>query len=415
MWKSLSFKIHVQGYRISTSGDAHGGAKFLMVRVATRLDLRGVDRKIDDRKITAIHFSVKHLSVTLLVALVLFATGCRTMYPDSATGTYPRGLRSTEELASLKRAYWAGFSTPAATEARTGLYAVTPYYPGKIPVVLVHGLLSEPRTWDEMLNKIRNDPRIDANFQFWVFMYPTGNSYVQSAADLREDLNETLIQLDPYRNDAALSHMVLVGHSMGGLLSKLQVTYSDQTLWQTISDRPIDDFEVDMDTRTQMERALFFEPQPFIERVVYIGTPHAGSTVSQSTIGWLGNKLVRFPRGLQENYQHIVQNNLSLLRTDSAASIPTSIDRLAPGDSILLATQQLQVNAQVKQHSIIGNGHPLPDETDGDGVVSFASAKLAGVESEYVIQAEHSDLHKDEGSIYEVERILMEHLAAVRR
>lgn len=246
-------------------------------------------------------------------------------------------------------------------------------------------------------------------------MYPTGNSYLQSAADLREDLNETLVQLDPYHNDDALSHAVLVGHSMGGLLSKLQVTYSDQTLWRTISDRPIDDFEVDLDTRAKMERALFFEPQPFIERVVYIGTPHAGSTVSQSTIGRLGNKLVRFPRTLQQNYQDIVQSNLSLLRTDSASGIPTSIDHLAPGDSILLATQQLQVGGQVKQHSIIGNGHRLPDETDGDGVVSFASAKLAGVESEFVIQAEHSDLHKDEAAIREVERILMEHLSAVRQ
>lgn len=90
-----------------------------------------------------------------LVILAMVASGCRTMYPDAAYGTYPCGLRSAEELALLKRAYWAGFNTPAAMESRTGLYAVTPYYPGKVPVVLVHGLLSEPRTWDEMLSKLR--------------------------------------------------------------------------------------------------------------------------------------------------------------------------------------------------------------------------------------------------------------------
>jgi pimeloyl-ACP methyl ester carboxylesterase len=350
-----------------------------------------------------------------LITLLVVASGCRTMYPDVAATPYPSGLRSTHELASLKRIHWTGFSTPGEMESRTGLYAVTPYYRGKIPVVLVHGLLSEPQTWDHMLKKLRHQPNIDANFQFWVFMYPTGNSYLQSAAELRANLNETLLQVDPDQRDGALRRMVLVGHSMGGLLSKLQVTHSDQTLWRTVSDRSIDEFEVDDDTRTKMEHALFFAPQPFVERVVYIGTPHRGSTVSQSTVGWLGNKLVRFPRTLEQNYQQLVQANLSLLRTDSVSHIPTSIDHLAPDDPILLATQQLPVSEHVKQHSIIGSGHRLPDGTDGDGVVSFASAQLAGVESELILPAEHSELHKDVRTIYEVERILMEHLAGVRR
>jgi len=262
-----------------------------------------------------------------------------------------------------------------------------------------------------MLGKLRSQPNIDANFQFWVFMYPTGNSYLQSAADLRGSLNETLLQVDPDQRDVALSRMVLVGHSMGGLLSKLQVTSSGQTLWRTISDRSLEEFNVDQDTRAKVRRAMFFEPQPFVERVVYIGTPHRGSTISQSTVGWLGNKFVRFPRTLKRNYEQIVQTNLALLRNDSTVGIPTSIDHLSPDDAILLATQRLHRARHVKQHSIIGSGEKLPDGMDGDGVVSLASAQLTDVESEFVIHAEHTKLHKDDAAVDEVGRILIEHLA----
>ena len=96
----------------------------------------------------------------------------------------------------------------------------------KIPVVLVHGLLSSPLTWVPAFNELQADPEIRKHFQFVFTFYPTGNPYIATAADLRRDLNQFRDDLDPQHKDAALDNMVFIGHSMGGLISKLMTVDS---------------------------------------------------------------------------------------------------------------------------------------------------------------------------------------------
>ena len=50
---------------------------------------------------------------------------------------------------------------------------------------MVHGLLSSPLTWLAMFNDLRADPEIREHFQFWFYLYPTGDPYLESAAKLR--------------------------------------------------------------------------------------------------------------------------------------------------------------------------------------------------------------------------------------
>ena len=69
-----------------------------------------------------------------------------------------------------------------------GLYMVQPYEPGKIPVLMVHGLWSSPMTWMEMFNDLRSQPEIRDHYQFWFYLYPTGQPFWLSAAQLRRDL-----------------------------------------------------------------------------------------------------------------------------------------------------------------------------------------------------------------------------------
>ena len=57
---------------------------------------------------------------------------------------------------------------------QSGLYTLEPYQPNKIPVVLVHGLLSSIHTWMQMVNALKNDPLIRKHCQFWFFTYSTG-------------------------------------------------------------------------------------------------------------------------------------------------------------------------------------------------------------------------------------------------
>jgi hypothetical protein len=71
----------------------------------------------------------------------------------------------------------------------------------------------------------------------------------------------------------------------------------------------------------------------------------------------------------------------------------------------------------VKYHNIIGvvekRGIFGKSTKKGDGVVELASAKMDDVESEVIINAEHTTIHTTDKAILEVRRILLEHLQEV--
>ena len=126
-----------------------------------------------------------------------------------------------------------------------GLYMVQPYEPGKIPVLFIHGMWSSPMTWMEMFNDLRSSPDIRQHYQFWFYLYPTGQPFWLSAAQLRRDLAETRQALDPQHREPALDQMVLVGHSMGGLVARLQTLKSGQDYWKLASRIPWEQVKAD--------------------------------------------------------------------------------------------------------------------------------------------------------------------------
>jgi alpha/beta hydrolase fold len=95
-----------------------------------------------------------------------------------------------------------------------GLYLEQPYDPDRIPLIFVHGLISTPQMWRRIINEIEADPVLRGRYQCWVFSYPTGNPVVYSALRLREDLEKARQRYGLPRG------FVLVGHSMGGLVSR---------------------------------------------------------------------------------------------------------------------------------------------------------------------------------------------------
>ena len=54
------------------------------------------------------------------------------------------------------------------------LYTLSPYRPGRVPVVLIHGTASSPARWADLVNELEADPRIAPRVQFWLFTYNTG-------------------------------------------------------------------------------------------------------------------------------------------------------------------------------------------------------------------------------------------------
>jgi hypothetical protein len=89
--------------------------------------------------------------------------------------------------------------------------------------------------------------------------------------------------------------MVVIGHSQGGLLTKMTVVESGTRFWDNISKEPFEQADISAETRDLLDRSLFVEPLPFVQRVVFIATPHRGSFLSGNIIGKIGRRLIRLP------------------------------------------------------------------------------------------------------------------------
>ena len=298
-----------------------------------------------------------------------------------------------------------------------GLYMLEPYDPNKMPVVMVHGLWSSPVTWMEMFNDLRSDPLVRDHYQFWFYLYPTGQPFWMSGTQMREDLAMMRRELDPQRSHPALDQMVLVGHSMGGLVSKMQTVASGNELWKTASERPFAELRGEPEIKRTLANSFFFNPSPSVRQVVTIGTPHRGSQFANSTTRWLGQKLITLPSKMLKGRQQLLALNPRFFRPNSPITITTSIDSLAPDSPVLPALLAATPGPWIEYHNIVGR---VPDlgwrqlfTDDGDGVVSLASASLDGLpqlKSQIVVASDHVNVHRHPQTVLEVRRILLEQL-----
>lgn len=308
---------------------------------------------------------------------------------------------------------YKSFLLPGKADEDAGLRMIEPYQRGKIPIVLVHGLLSDRATWVDLANDLRSSPWFNRNFQVWFFQYETGKPYISSALEMRTALQEAVRFCDPDLSDPTMQQMVLVGHSMGGLVSKLQITSSGTDLWDSIAVIPADQIRTSEEKHQQIRDLFFFEPLPFIKRAVFIGSPHQGSSLATSWIGRLGSALVHPSKERVQSTKTILANNPGVFVEDVTRHVPTSVDLLRPDNPLLMATYTLPVNPEVRLHTIIGTGRTLRDGTPADGVVPIESARHPGTSSECRIDTTHTKLPDDEKTTEEIVRILGEHLRSL--
>jgi pimeloyl-ACP methyl ester carboxylesterase len=303
-----------------------------------------------------------------------------------------------------------GVLYPSEYNRRTGIYLIDPYEPGKIPVVFVHGLMSSPEAWDNAVNDLRGDPELRKRYQFWLFFYSTGNPILASAGRFRKALDDLRTQFDPERKDPAFDRMILIGHSMGGLLSRLAISTSGQTLWNTASKVPPDEIQMDPQLKDLLLEALFFKPVPTVSRVVFISTPHRGSPLGDELIGRLASSMIRVPNDILQIRKTLALYNGQTKNSEALRSsrYATSVAQLGTGNPVLQAMNQLPLSEAVPYHSIVGYNHKEPLPAGGDGVVPYTSAHLEGALSELIISSDHSAEEKDE-AIIEMRRILALH------
>jgi pimeloyl-ACP methyl ester carboxylesterase len=291
------------------------------------------------------------------------------------------------------------------------LVATRPHHPGRIPVVFVHGTYSSPGRWAEMVNVLDNDPRLHARFEPWLFFYNSSNPILYSSYLLRKNLTEAVKQMDPTGGDACLRDMVVIGHSQGGLLTKVTVVNSGDAFWKSASKKPFEEVQMKDDLRETVRQVAFVEPLPFVHRVVFIATPHRGSYLaSRDLIRRLIGRLVNLPKRVTTLTTSLASTDPSAITVTDLGTM-TAIDNMSPKHRFVKTLAGLPIAPGVVAHSIIPVKH-APIESGNDGVVEYSSAHIDGVESEKVILGSDHSTQDNPETIEEVRRTLLEHAAA---
>ncbi len=301
-----------------------------------------------------------------------------------------------------------GFSrlmNPQKYADTTRLTRLQQFDPARTPVIFVHGLQETGASWVPMIDTLRNDAWIREHYQFWFFSYPSGYPYPYSAALFRQDLDG----MD--RTFPNHKRVVLIGHSMGGMICRLMITNAGDKIWRDFFGTSPAKTPLPTDTRKLLEEALVFNHRPDVQRVVFISTPHRGSKLASGWLGRIGSGLVRTP-GL---FTPIYQEMKPLLVADPTAAtfkrMPNSVDTLEPNDRFVLAVNKRPITPGIPYHSIMGDRGRGDTPNSSDGIVPYWSSHLAGAQSELIVPSDHGAQYNPQ-AIREVERILKENLTA---
>lgn len=322
-------------------------------------------------------------------------------------------------LTRVKEDRFLGMLRPQKLRDTTGLTCMEAYDPNKIPVVLAHGLLSSAGTFDNMVNRLLADPDIRKHYQFWYYNYPTGVAWTVSARHYRDSLARVRRHLDPQRRNRNWDQLVVVGHSMGGL-----ITHYSQCVepWKMLQGRNIGGIDMSryMDARyvdeplpfsrkmTGLQRDYYFRPVQAAQ-VIYLATPHRGAPMAEYSItGWLMG-LVELPQTLVQEVLNVatLQQNSVLMDPGRMTQWFTSGDQLSPESYSIKGLYGLQVR-NVPTHSVIGDRGRNNSPRSSDGVVPYWSSHISWG-SETIVPADHS-VQDDPKTAQDLIRVLKEHL-----
>jgi pimeloyl-ACP methyl ester carboxylesterase len=313
------------------------------------------------------------------------------------------------EIAAFLRAGVVGREIPR-DRVHDGLFMLQPYRPGKIPVVLVHGTASSPLRWAELVNELQGDGRIRERYQFWVFVYDSGNPIGYSAGLLRTALTTTVQEFESAGQDPALHRMVVIGHSQGGLLTKLTAIDSGTRFWDNLSKKPFDEIDVSPETRELLRRSMFYTPLPFVKRLIFIATPHRGALMAGNWLGSIAARLVTLPATTLRQVGEAATASGDERMVALVRRPPTAVDNMNPRHAAIRTLASIQVDPNTPAHSIVAVEGDGPKEKGNDGVVAYQSAHIDEAVSEVVVRSSHSvQGHPD--AIEEVRRILLEHVS----
>jgi pimeloyl-ACP methyl ester carboxylesterase len=293
------------------------------------------------------------------------------MVPLTANFTAPYALWLARS--QFHREAGRALFSSAAALSQPRIYQMQPYDPQRRTIVMIHGLASSPEGWVNLVNEIMGDAELRRRYQVWQVFYPTNLPIPENVRNIRAALAAALNPGD---------RVTLIGHSMGGVISRMLVTDSADGLWQTFFDHPID--------ATQRQRLAVLEPYltlaplPQVETAIFLASPHRGSPMAHAWIGRTAARLVRLPASVLKTVGSVadaISGELPLQAEVLRHRHFSSVAYLSDEDRYLRATSELPIATGVTYHSIIGSN---------DEVVPYSSSHLDGAASEQIVTSGHS-------------------------
>ncbi len=292
------------------------------------------------------------------------------------------------------------------------VYLMQPYDPNRRIVIMLHGLASSPEAWINVANEVLGDEILRRHYQIWQVYYPTNIPLIVNHYEIQKAIEATLKHVDATGTSEASKDIVLIGHSMGGILSRLMVSSSTNNVWDGIEKKYGLDEERINALRKNMGPYGEFKPLKGVDRAIFIATPHRGTPVAENRFARWISSLIALPVSLVNRFKDVAQLVVdpASAKHQTLTTPLSSIGSLSDKDPFMQMTYNLPILPSVQYHSIIGNNTPnLPLEKSDDGVVPYGSAHLAGAQSEKVIPSWHSVQETPE-AIVEIRRILRLHL-----
>lgn len=341
--------------------------------------------------------------------------------PDVVIGlrTYPLARDTTAPYAylfdqsKLKRLAVWNLIGGKQIGLRQGLYLLEDYDPHKIPIVMIHGLGASPLIWGRLSNRILGTPELHARYQIWHVVYQTNAPLLVSRLRVQQFLDQGWSLLDPSGTDPARQYMVLVGHSMGGVIARLLSADSGDLLWRTAFTVPPEKIEASADDLDMLKRLFFFHPYPGVAQAIFLAAPHLGSPVSERLIGRIA-VLVLNPHGPElDALQRIVKNDPAAVQSNVLAVYQSaglsSVSTMRDSQPVSHASQALMPAPSIRYYTIAGD---LPGASvRGDGIVPLSSAVIPGAVSTTIVASGHK-LYNNPEAIDKVIGILNETPAA---
>lgn len=351
--------------------------------------------------------------------LTLFIASCSTHEkPDPlAFSKFENAYRATEIKKTDPPSFGGlkGFLVKGHAEQHTGIYLTEPFDPQKIPVLFIHGLLSEPKTWERMAFELKKDPEIRDNFQFLFYAYPSGTPIVPSAAILKNHLDRTVATIERDFKISMNRRLIVAGHSMGGILAKSLVSDTGDRLWDTAFNAPVEEFDLSPQQKTMLSNAFRYEPRSYVNSVIFLASPQRGSNLASSFVGRIGAKLSARPQAVEDLASALLTKNKKRLQPEFASFIANkvnSITTLKPDSPVTSLLADLPIDEDVTYHTVAGvpsfDYQTEKAQNKGDGVVPLWSAELKGARCEIGLVSGHS-IHFKETTIKVVQQILKVH------